>query len=175
MKVPFNGKVSAKLIEKRFKGQVFYCVRDLQADKGYEIESGFLVLSGNINTPMIRPIKDNVVKNFARGCSWSMIFETLDDAKKKKREIDKIFLDGFSFKPLIRVNVLIEIKDQLLEIESVINLIFSNHSDFKGVRFSDVSAGGIQVYAAGFHATLHYDLSNKVSVIKFFLSELNNL
>ncbi len=173
MKIPFDGNVNARLVEKRFKGQVFYSVTDPQGGKDHEIEIGFLRLNGCLKYPMIQPIKNGEVKNYSHGCSWSMIFETLDDAKKQQRLINGLYNDEFHKKPFIKRDFLKKIKPELLELQSVISLLFDGHVEFNGVNFSDVGAGGVQVYAAGYHTTIKYDLSNKVSVIGSFIKVLN--
>lgn len=173
MKIPFDGNVNARLVEQRFKGQVFYSVIDPQGGKDYEIEIGFLRLNGCLKYPMIQPIKHGEVKKYSQGCSWSMIFENLDDAKKQRKAMNGLYNDEFHKRPFIKREFLTKIKPELIELQYVISIIFDGHEEFDGVRFSDVSAGGIQVYAAGYHETIKYDLSNKVSVIGSFIKALN--
>lgn len=170
MKIPFDGNVAARLVEKRFHGQIFYYVFDQQSGKGYKIGYGFLNLGSCLKHPSIRYFdQNNNLSRFAQGCPWSMIFETLDEAKAKLKEMDALYCDGFARRPFIKRELLSEIKPQLLEVEEVINLIFKFDSGFDGVSFTDVGAHGIQVYAKGFRETIKYDVSNKLSVIGSFI------
>lgn len=170
MKIPFSGNVSARLVQKRFEGQIFYYVFDQQANKGYKIGYGFLRVS-DIEFPAIRYFnKDNNLSPCAQHCKWDMIFSDYDDAKKKLKDVESLYRDRFAKRPFMKLDMLNKIKPQLLEIEAVINLIFDGDDDFNGVMFSDVSARGIQVYAGGHHTTINYDLGNKVSVIGYFIN-----
>lgn len=170
MKVPFGGNVNARLVEKRFEGQIFYYVFDQQSGKGYKIGYGFLKISGSIDHPRIRYFDLNHnLSRVEQGCSWGMIFKTLDEAKVKLKEMDELYCSGFAIRPFINKDLLTEIKPQLIEVELVLNLIFKGDKDFDGVSFCDVGAYGIQVYAGGYRSTINYDLSNKVSVIGSFI------
>ena len=177
MNIPFQGNVNGRLVEKKFEGQVFYYVYDQQQDRGYEVGYGFLMLPYGIDQPMIKPFIKNKLAGYACGCSWGDIFTTMTEAKKHKASLENLYTEGFSSRPYIKLDMLKNIRNQLLEIESILKVIFSDDEDFSHISFSDVSANGIQVYVVGkersynygFRATLNYDLSNKVSVIEMFL------
>lgn len=169
MKIPFNGNVSERLVKKRFEGTIFYCLRDQQSGKGYKIEFGFLVDASH-KCPMIKSFdKNNNINNYSQGCSWDLIFESHEEAKAELKVLKSLYLDGFDSRPFLKMSMLKSIKGDLMEVKDCISSLLKSRDDFKGVDFCDVSAGGIQVYACGLRTTLNYDMSNKISVIRYFI------
>lgn len=175
MKVPFDGNVNARLVEKRFNGTVFYYVYDQQGGRGYTIGYGFLNLGSDMKYPSIRYFdKENKLSGFSQGCSWSMIFKTHDEAKRKLREVESLYSNGFSPRPYLRLKMLAEIKPELIEISNLLTKLLYGIKVFNGVYFCDVSASGIQVMSCGCSSTLKYDISNKLKVISDYIDFVSN-
>jgi len=170
MKKPYDGKVATRLVEKRFKGKIFYYLFDQQAGKGYTMGYGFLQFmnggTDSIDHPMIRYFNSSGELTRCSQCSeWSGIFDRFEDAEIELKKIKSLYNDGFSNQPFIKLKMLSQIKDELIGIELAISKLWLGNASYKGVSFSDVSAGGIQVIACGCSVKLKYDLSNKVEVI----------
>jgi hypothetical protein len=170
MDIPFGGLVSARLVEKRFKNHVFYFVHNQQGDKGFCIKYGFLMLGGMIKHPMIRSFdKNNNLSSFSQGCCWDRIHANYDDASKQLKHIERLYTEGFTHRPFIKVNMINEIKPTLIGISKAISYALGHRADFKGVHFCDVSAGGIQVMSCGYSHALRYDMSNVIDTINYYL------
>lgn len=172
MKIPFDGKVNWRLVEKLYKDRVFYVVREPEGNqKSYTVQHGSL--SCTSSTPFISKYTKLSDGNFLkthRGAKWADIFESYEEAKHRAKYLDSLYSDGFANRPHIKVELLQRIKPTLLQINDALDRLFEDYKDFNGVRFCDVGANGIQIYAAAHMETLKYDLSNKIELLKEFIS-----
>lgn len=171
MKVPYRGNVSARLIQKRFSKKVFYYIHNPQGGLPYTIMFGFLKFSGGLlRHPMINYFdSDNVLSAFSQCVNLDNVYETLEGAEVALRLLNNLYEEGFAKRPFIRPERLKTSKGIMVRIENALNILFKGNEKFRGVSFTDVGAGGIQVYCCGYRTTLDYDLNNHIEVLSTFI------
>lgn len=73
---------------------------------------------------------------------WKSLFESYQEAAKYDKHIKKLY-SGFFAKPYVNTEILEKHKGQLRYIEKEIGKNLKSYSNFKGIDFCDVRAGGI--------------------------------
>lgn len=171
MEIPYGGLVSARLVEKRFKIKVFYFLTHNGTSTKYVIKSGLLKLGVHgINSPTIRYFDNNMnLGPCAQHVNWSEVHESLDSAEDQLRNVKSLYSDGFDSVPFITLHMLQKIKPDLIKIQDDIKRCLPWKGDDSNIRFTDVSAGGIQVNGNYSGKTILYDLSNKRDVVIDFV------
>ena len=171
MEIPYGGLVSSRLVEKRFKMKVFYFLTHNGTSTKYLIKSGLLRFGPHdINSPAIRYFDSNMnLGPCAQHVNWSEIYESLESAEVQLRSVKSLYNDGFDSVPFIRLHMLQKIKPDLIKIQDDIKRCLPWKGDNSTIRFTDVSAGGIQVNGNYAGKTILYDLSNKHDVVIDFV------
>ena len=91
---------------------------------------------------------------------------------------------SFGYVPYVDTEYLIENYKTLKDIENAIDKELCRYSNYNGIDFCDVSAGGIQIrlhhkeiggYTVGQQFTLKYDLSNLNEAIEFVVAEFKRV
>ena len=122
--------------------------------------------------------KDGVLSTWARGFRDGTLYSTEIEAEKGLAKLKSLYFDDFKYKPFMRVPLLEANKENLVRIERSITELLSDHENFTGIDFCDVSAGGIQIrghhgqingYTYGRQITIKYDFSNCIEVVTEFV------
>lgn len=178
MDIPYNGKVNIRLIVKRYKNTILYDV--------YEKNRGeFICKPCKLSTvsmltfPFVRFFNDSMeIDNCSTGAYWERLFFKFEDAKKEEKRLNGLYAD-FKKHPFLRVEMLEEHKQDLLNIEKQIEEGLKDYPNFEGIDFCDVSANGIQIrghhkdiknYSYGDQPTIKYDFSNKNTIARKFIN-----
>ena len=177
MKAPFNGNVSTRLLEKYYKGKVFYYVGSRNSKKQeFEIKKCRLT-DGSYETPLWKFDSENGYE-YGIFANWEDIFDVWEDAKEESSRRNDLYSKGFYCIPFVKLETLEKYKDKMLHIENTINKYLKGFENFQGIDFCNVSAGGIQIrghhkeikgYTYGQQPTIEYDFSNADDVIWEFL------
>lgn len=86
----------------------------------------------------------------------------------------------FTYKPYLKQHILLAFENLLLDIQDTIMEGLKDYSNFLGVQFIDVSAGGIQIrgfhkdivgYSYGSQVTIKYDMSNAYECAELFIEK----
>lgn len=177
MKVPFNGNVSTRLLEKYYKEKVFYYVgsRNSKQQK-FEIKKCRLTDFGYKN-PLWK-FSEKTGSECGIFSDWGNIFDIWEEAKKECKRRNTLYREGFYQIPYVKLETLEKYKDKMLYIENTINKYLKGFENFQGIDFCDVNARGIQIrghhkeiknYTYGQQLTIKYDFSNVDDVIWDFL------
>jgi len=175
MEEPFDGNVNPLLLNRLYKDRVFYVVRAPQGDRqGFYLDHGQVNIDeyGFIDITDYTKIEDGTFIKYRRGCRWEDIFEDYKQAKERVKYLNNLYYEIFDTKPFIRVPLLCTLKDTLLEVQNALHVLYGEGAS---VRFSDVSAGGVQVYCNGNRETLNYSGDNKIQVLTGFIKHMKRL
>ncbi len=173
MKVPFDGNVNPKLLQKLYKDKVFYYVSSSHHCHGdYTVKA----------CKMSKDSWGHPTWNFLDGGgvygTWENVFDIYEVAKAECKRRISLYNDGFYKVPFVRLETLEKYKNKMLYIENTINKYLAGFENFEGIDFCDVSAGGIQIrghckpikgYTYGNQPTIKYDFSNVEDVIWEFI------
>ena len=175
MEVPFNGNVSARLLEKLYKDKIFYYVGSSHYKHGdYKVKPCRLTTDkyGNIVWRFLDSLYGVL------GNKWENVFDIYEVAKKECKRRNSLYKDGFYKVPFVDLPTLEKHKKEMIYIENSINKYLNGFENFLGIDFCDVSARGIQIrghckqikgYTYGTQPTIKYDFSNVEDVIWEFI------
>ena len=168
-------KVLSELNDKQLKdclGKTFYW---LWYDSGVIVNIKKCVLQ-NIGKHKSGKVMVEICEDrpYDRSVDIDHLYINYEDAEAQKNNlIDK--LHQFSHLPYIDEETLVAHFEELKSIENRIDTALNDHSNYGGIDFSDVGAGGIQIrvhnsliknYIFGNQSTLKYDFSNIDDVVK---------
>lgn len=122
---------------------------------------------------------ETIPKNKREIYKQQYIFEDFNEVEKCRKHLQLAYFETFQRRPLIKIETIEQYLMELVEIELTISEALSEHPNFDGIDFVDVSANGIQVrgfhkkvkgYCYGSQPTIKYDFSNYKDIIEEFIN-----
>lgn len=173
MKIPFDGNVKPRLLEKLYKDKIFYNV----TSNGYK-SGKYSIKPCKLSTDDYGNVVWQIIDGYKKYAKWEDIFDIYEVTKEECKRRNQLYKEGFYEIPYVTLDTLEKYKDQMLHIEETINKYLAGFENFEGIDFCDVYAGGIQIrghckqikgYTYGGQPTIKYDFSNAEDVIWEFI------
>lgn len=171
MEEPYGGKVNIQLVVRRFKHKVLYYVHEFDGSIKYFLKPCVLSESSIRAFPFVRFFDDkmNLDMSYSQGANWKRLFDIFEDAEKEVRRLNGLYFDGFRYKPYMKISELEQHKQELVNVEKLIDKMLSNFDNYEGIDFCNVGANGTQIrlhnreidgYTHGRQITIKKDYSN---------------